>query len=125
MRAHARRFLLALAVVGCGATSQPTGTGSIRAVLDRDPITGAVFVYDVPAGLAAAKAGIEPGDRLKMIEGVHVDDLDREDLQLRLRGPVGSTVELTVVRGDEVVHVEVKRQPLEAVEKRGRYESVE
>lgn len=116
-------------VAACGAAkgtgAQAKGTGSIRAVLDRDPITGAVYVYDVPEGLAASEAGMEPGDQLKMIDGVHVDDLDRDDLQQRLRGPIGSTVKLTLVRGDEVLHLEVKRQVLERVEKRGRYERIE
>lgn len=117
-------------VAACGAANGTAdtpakGTGSIRAVLDRDPITGAVFVYDVPEGLAASEAGMEPGDQLKMIDGVHVDDLDRDDLQQRLRGPIGSTVNVTVVRGDEVLHLDVKRQVLERVEKRGRYERIE
>jgi len=117
-----------LGLLACGASSADApakGTGSIRAVLDRDPITGAVFIYDVPQGLAAAEAGMEPGDRLKMIDGVHVDDLDRDDLQQRLRGPTGSKVNLTVVRGDEVFHLKVERQVLERVEKRGRYERIE
>jgi C-terminal processing protease CtpA/Prc len=80
--------------------------------LSRDTNTGAVHVRDAPEGLGSAAAGILPGDRLKMVDGVLVDELDRSRIQVLLRGPVGSKVVLTVLRGDEVLHMEVTRQPL-------------
>jgi S1-C subfamily serine protease len=92
----------------------PTTTGSIGAVLSRDNVTGAVHVRESPPGLAADSAGIVAGDRVKMVDGVLVDDIDAGRIRRLLRGPVGSTVTLTLVRGDEVMHIEVTRQPLGA-----------
>ncbi|MBW2459072.1 MAG: PDZ domain-containing protein [Deltaproteobacteria bacterium] len=100
--------MLSLAALQCG----PGSVGSIGAVLGRDTHTGAVHVRDAPEGLGAAEAGLLPGDRLKMVNGVLVDDLDRSRIQALLRGPVGSTVTLTVIRGQEVLHLEVSRQAL-------------
>ena len=88
------------------------GVGSIGAVLGRDADTRAVHVRDVPPGLAAGRAGLLPGDELLMIDGVYVRDLPSQDLRTRLRGDAGSTVELTVVRGAEVLRLRVIRGEL-------------
>jgi C-terminal processing protease CtpA/Prc len=71
-------------------------------------------VREVPPGLAADKAGLLPGDEIVMIDGSYVKDLGPEELRQRLRGEAGSTVALTVVRGDEVRHVSLTRSPLGA-----------
>ena len=47
------------------------------------------------------------------IDGWYVKDLDAKEVREKLRGDVGSTVRLTVVRkGDEVRHVRVTRREL-------------
>ena len=90
---------------GCSGTT----IGSVGAVLSRDAQTGVVIVREVPEELAGAEAGMEPGDRIKMIDGIHVDDLDRRRVTALLRGPVGSSVRLTVLRAGEVIHLDVVR----------------
>ncbi|MBI4950761.1 MAG: PDZ domain-containing protein [Myxococcales bacterium] len=99
---------LAVSGVGCGTGA----VGSIGAVLRSDPATGAFVVRTVPEGLAAAEAGLEEGDVLKMVDGVLVDGLKKAKLQALLRGEVGTYVELTVVRGELVLRLEVLRQAL-------------
>ncbi|MCC6523152.1 MAG: PDZ domain-containing protein [Polyangiaceae bacterium] len=94
--------------VGCGTGA----VGSIGAVLRSDPATGAVVVRTVPEGLAAAEAGLEEGDVIKMVDGVLVDGLKKAKLQALLRGEVGTYVELTVLRGELVLRLEVLRQAL-------------
>lgn len=97
---------------GCSSsTPQAPAVGSIGAVLSRDRETGALHVREAPDGLAGEAAGLIPGDRVKMIDGVLADDLGKERIQGLLRGPVGTSVMLTVIRGEEVLHVEVGRQP--------------
>jgi C-terminal processing protease CtpA/Prc len=103
----------ALLAAACGGAPVP---GSIGAVLGRDELTGAVHVREVPEGRTADRSGVLPGDRLKMVDGILVDALDPPRLRRLLRGPVGSRVTLTLVRGSEVIHVEVVREPPTAPE---------
>jgi C-terminal processing protease CtpA/Prc len=84
------------------------------AVLGRDNETRALYVRDVPPGLGAEKAGLQPGDQLVMIDGFYVKDLTAEQIRTHLRGDAGSTVGLTVLRGEEVHHVRVTRVPMRA-----------
>jgi carboxyl-terminal processing protease len=100
--------IVSLLAAGCGAG----GTGSVGAVLGRDNETRALHVREVPEGLGAGKAGLLPGDEIVMIDGAYVRDLGAEQIRTKLRGEAGSTVALTVVRGDEVRHVTVTRAPM-------------
>jgi carboxyl-terminal processing protease len=93
----------------CGAG----GIGSVGAVFGRDNETRALVVREAPAGAAGARAGLMPGDQVLMINGVYVRDLTATDVRAKLRGDVGTTVKLTIVRnGDEVHHLVVKRGEL-------------
>jgi carboxyl-terminal processing protease len=69
-------------------------------------------VRETPSNQAAAKAGLLPGDRLKMVDGQLLDPLVTKEVQGLLRGRVGSSVQLTVLRGREVIHLELTRGPL-------------
>jgi C-terminal processing protease CtpA/Prc len=106
-----RLAILAVSAALAGGCA-PTGPGSMGAVLGRDNETRALYVRDVPPGLGAEKAGLRPGDQLVMIEGFYVKDLTAEQIRKRLRGDAGSTVELTLLRGEEVRHVRVTRVPM-------------
>jgi C-terminal processing protease CtpA/Prc len=99
-----------LAIVACSSAS----VGTIGAVVGVDNETGAVFVRETREGLAADKSGLLPGDEILMIDGLYARDIGAAALRDRLRGAVGSTIELTVVRGDEVLRVKLVRQPLAA-----------
>ncbi len=99
--------LLGAALLGCGGASD---VGSVGAVFGRDNETRALVVRDVPAGTGAGNAGLRAGDRVLMIDGWYVRDMDAKSLRAKLRGDVGSTVRLTVVRGDEEVrHIVIRR----------------
>src|SRR5215475_13365997 len=49
-------------------------------------------------GSPAAKAGIEPGDVIKRVDGVDVGPLEFDDAVSRMQGPPGSEVSLVVDR---------------------------
>lgn len=85
-------------------------------MLGRDNETHGLYVRDVPEGLAADLAGLIPGDEIVMIDGVYVRDLDKKAITQRLRGDVGSFVELTVLRANEVRRMRVQRTPLRGPE---------
>ena len=114
MRATAAAFLLVIA--GCGSSD----VGSIGAVLGRSNDDHALYVRDVPEGLAADQAGLLPGDEIVMIDGTYVRTLSAEELQAKLRGDIGSHVSLTVSRGELVVRVDVTRTALSAAPLRVR-----
>jgi carboxyl-terminal processing protease len=59
--------------------------------------------------LAADRAGLKPGDRILLIDGVDVRALSSRELHLALAGEVDEVVKLTVLRGEEVLRVTVKR----------------
>ncbi len=106
---------MALAVGLCALSAGACGTsavGSVGAVLGRNPDTGALYLRQVAEGQAADQAGLLAGDRIKMIDGVLVDDLGPEQIQARLRGEVGSPVTLTIIRGEQVLDVELTRTAL-------------
>lgn len=111
---------VATAVIGCSV-----GIGSIGAVLGRDNETRALYVRDVATGLAAEQAGLVPGDEIVMIDGVYVRALPLRELTRRLRGKVGTTVALTVVRGREVRRLRVTRSALREPELKPREEQLE
>src|SRR3954468_9625722 len=69
-------------------------------------------------GSPAAKAGIEPGDVIKRVDGVDVAPLEFDDAVSRMQGPPGSEVALTVARrGRELTfHVKRARYELKPVE---------
>jgi C-terminal processing protease CtpA/Prc len=102
-------MLLALVLAGCsGGTG---GFATVGAVFGRDNDTRDVYVREVAEGLGAEDAGLSPGDQLLMIDGVFVRDLDPPAIRAKLRGEEGTTVALTVVHGERVLHLHVQRRP--------------
>ncbi len=59
-----------------------------------------LLVQNVIEGGGAADAGLQPGDLILAVDGVPVTELGFEGALQRIRGPVGSTVTLSVRRGD-------------------------
>lgn len=63
---------------------------------------GAVMVEEVVVGGPSDHAGLRPGDRILAVDGVPFDAPDTDIVRDRLRGAVGTTVRLTVLRGTPV-----------------------
>jgi C-terminal processing protease CtpA/Prc len=84
----------------------------VGAVLGRDNESRAVHVREVPEGLGAERAGLLAGDEIVMIDGVYVRELGAKELRAHLRGNVGTTVDLTVIRGKLVRRVRLTRTEL-------------
>ncbi len=84
--------------------------GTIGALLTKAP-DGRVTVRDAPHGLAAANAELIPGDEILLIDGVAARDLSPKALHQKLTGEVGDPVKLTVLRGERVIRVTLRRTP--------------
>jgi C-terminal processing protease CtpA/Prc len=72
--------------------------GGIGAVLNKDANAQTIFVAGVLPGLAADKAGILQNDIISEVGGVSTYGKDLADVVALIRGPVGSTVDISIVR---------------------------
>ncbi len=68
-----------------------------------------VHVVEVHSGSPAARGGLQVNDFITEINGDSTEPMDASEVVLRLRGPVDSPVQLTVLREDEILMVELKR----------------
>src|SRR3954453_22622470 len=64
-------------------------------------------------GSPAAKAGVEPGDIIKRVDGVEVGNLEFGDAVSRMRGPPGSEVVLVIDRRGRELTFRLRRQRYE------------
>lgn len=59
---------------------------------------GEVIVYSLMEGYPAQRAGFLEGDVLKKIDGFDITGLTLNEVAEKMRGPIGSTVEIEVIR---------------------------
>jgi len=97
--------LLTALIVACAPQR-----GTIGAILaqDRD---GHLFVRETPRDLAAANAGVRPGDEILLIDGKDARAMDDKSVHEALSGEVGTVVKLTLIRDGEIVRVTLERTP--------------
>lgn len=110
-----RRFALASAFLClCGTLTAGFGCaaehGTIGAQLGQKS-DGRLFIREVPPGLAAAQAGLQPGDEITLINGRDPRAFDEKGVHQILAGEVGEPVKLTVLRANQVLHVTLRRTP--------------
>ncbi|MBW1757678.1 MAG: PDZ domain-containing protein [Deltaproteobacteria bacterium] len=96
-------------LAGCGGGGRGQPSGGIHAKLAYSE-GGGLRVVEAPAGGGADLAGIRANDVIIAINGTSVRELDYQTIVEKLRGPVGSNVQLDVFRGGEVRTVSVMRQ---------------
>jgi C-terminal processing protease CtpA/Prc len=72
--------------------------GGIGAVLNKNMDAQAIIVAGVLPGLGADKAGILQNDIISEVAGVSTYGKELADVVDLIRGPVGSSVEVTIVR---------------------------
>ncbi|HVY28228.1 MAG TPA: PDZ domain-containing protein [Polyangiaceae bacterium] len=92
--------------------------GTIGAVIAQTPDQRLVL-RDVPTGLAAGQAGLQPGDELLLIDGRDVRELDAQGVHQALIGEVGDPVKLTLLREGRVIRVTLRRTPVPPSLKKG------
>ncbi len=101
-----RGLVLAL-VLGCGGG----GPGTIGAALGQRT-DHRLFVRSLPPGEGGERAGLLVGDEIVAIDGKDVRVMTQDDVRRAVRGEVGSTMVLTIVRQDERRAIKVVRTPL-------------
>lgn len=71
-------------------------------------------------GSPAARAGIEPGDVIRKIDGTDADNIEWEDAIGRLKGPAGTEVVLVIERAGAQRTLRIKREKFEVKTVEGR-----
>lgn len=71
-------------------------------------------------GSPAARAGIEPGDVIKRVDGTDIASLEFDDAVARMQGPAGSEVSLVVDRRGRELSFRIKRARYEVKAVEGR-----
>ena len=79
-----------------GLSGTYVGIG-VQLETERDEVVVATPIEDSPAD----RAGIMSGDVLVAVDGESVRELDISEIVERVKGPEGSTVQVTVLRGEE------------------------
>jgi carboxyl-terminal processing protease len=98
-----------------------TGIG-IRIASRKDDSGAAwIFVEDVLPESPADKAGIKRFDRILQVGETSLRDVTPGEASAAIRGPAGSTVDLVLQRGEQVVKVAVVRDPISAVPAYARF----
>lgn len=78
------------------------------------PVEGEpVRVITPLVGSPALRAGLMPGDAILEVDGEYVGDMDIRSVSERLRGPIATTVQLLVERGEEKLEVKVQRDTIQ------------
>ena len=81
----------------------------IGARVSTDDESGDVRIISVLTGTPAQDAGLRAGDIFRVVDGIDVSTLNQSELVLKVRGLAGTTVNLTMQRGEEMLEFVVKR----------------
>lgn len=73
--------------------------GGIGVVIKQDQTTGLLIFMEVYENSPGEKAGFRYGDLVYKVDGQDVTQMDMDTIVSMIRGEVGSTVEITVLRG--------------------------
>ena len=118
--AHTRWVLVALGLtIGC---SPDNWDGGIHARMGWSEENG-LRIVEVPRNGPAYEAGLRPNDFIVAIDGEPVARMSMQEAVQRLRGPVGSHVELGIRRRGSTYRIEVERAPYEEPSARSQEQS--
>jgi C-terminal processing protease CtpA/Prc len=102
-------FAVLLVALGLGCGSSAPGT--IGAALGQQA-DHRLFVRSMPPGQGAERAGLAIDDEILMIDGKDVHAMSEDDVRRAVRGDVGTTMTVTILRNGEKREVKVVRTPL-------------
>lgn len=85
----------------------------IGAMLSQDYSTGIITVVRAFAGSPAEEAGLQTDDILYMVKGEEVTGKDLNLVVTDLKGEEGTTVDLSVLRGTEIIDMTIERRSIE------------
>ncbi|MCD7738672.1 MAG: S41 family peptidase [Lachnospiraceae bacterium] len=87
----------------------------IGAYVQQDSETGYVKITGVIEGTPAEEAGFQAGDVIYAVDGEDVLGMDSSQVVALIKGDEGTWVTVTVLRGDELLDIDVQRRKIETV----------
>ncbi|OGG40997.1 hypothetical protein A2118_00355 [Candidatus Kaiserbacteria bacterium GWA2_50_9] len=94
-----------------------TISGSFSGVGMEIGIKEGVLVVIAPLkGMPAEAAGVKAGDQIATIDGKSTDGLSTEKAVSQIRGPIGTTVDLTIIRDGKPLEIKIVRETIQVPE---------
>ncbi len=84
-----------------------------------EDVDGNITVVAPIDGSPAAAAGIQPGDILRVADGVELTGMDVTEAAALVRGPAGTTVSLVIERDGERINLDIVRDVIKLATVRG------
>ncbi len=84
----------------------------IGVVIRTNEETNEVEVVGLLEGAPAQRAGVLPGDIFYAVNDVLVETMSQYDLATHVRGPQGTSVKVTMMRGDQLIDFEIVRESI-------------
>lgn len=107
--AHSGEFDRSVTVASCKRmAAEFAGIGAALQITD-----GKVIITKVLPGSPALKAGIKSGDIITRVDDKPIKGLSLSDVVKRIRGPVGTEVEIRIQRGKKTFDKTLKRARIE------------
>ncbi|MEP6693213.1 MAG: S41 family peptidase [Chloroflexota bacterium] len=92
-----------------GFNQRPAPVSGIGVTIFQPDPGQPIEVIDVIQGTPAEKAGVKKGDKIIRVNGEDVTKLTTDEVATRVRGPEGSTVTVTFLRGSQEVELTIAR----------------
>jgi carboxyl-terminal processing protease len=92
-----------------GFNQRPAPVSGIGVTIFQPDPNQPIEVIDVIAGTPAERAGVKKGDKVIRVNGEDVSTLTTDEVANRVRGPEGSTVTVTFLRGTQEVELTIAR----------------
>lgn len=84
----------------------------IGVLMSQNMTTGAITVIQPFRNSPAEKAGMKPGDILYSVDGENVADYVVDYVVAKVKGEEGTSVDIEVMRGDEIIKMTIVRQTI-------------
>lgn len=85
----------------------------IGAVFSQNMVTGIITVARVYEGFPSYEAGMRPEDILYKVDGEEISGQDLTNIVTKIKGEEGTTVQISVLRGEEEIDFTMERKVIE------------
>lgn len=87
----------------------------IGTVISQEPDLSGIVVEEVMAGGPAEETGFQVGDKMIAVDGMSIAGMAVSEVRELIRGPEGTTVDITILRGGEELVLTVERRTIKNV----------